>query len=572
MDVPISIGVLLAFGMSLYETVHHGAHAYFDAAISLLFFLLIGRTLDHLMRERARTAVKGLARLAARGATAVLRDGSQRYLPVADIQPGMTLLLAPGDRVPVDAQVVAGRSELDASLASGESLPRPVGAGDRLQAGTLNLTGALTLEATATARESFLAEMTRLMEAAEAGRTAYRRIADRAARLYAPVVHLTALLTLVGWLIATGDVHRAVTVAIAVLIITCPCALGLAVPMVQVVAAQRLFQGGIMVKDGAALERLAEIDHVVFDKTGTLTEGVPRLANGEATASDLLGLAAAMASCSRHPYSQAIVTAARARDIPVAALSELVEHPGAGLEARVDGKVYRLGRSDWALTEVAADGGVVLAEDGRRLADFCFEETLRPQAREAIAALTARGIPVEILSGDHEKPVRRLASLLGVPYRAAASPADKVGHLSALGRTGRKVLMVGDGLNDSPALAAAHASMAPATAADIGRNAADLVFLHDTLLAVPQAIDTADRARQPVRQHLLLAIGYNTLAVSIAIMGQVTPLVAAIAMSVSSIAVVANALRLGHGQNNKTVVASKNATHPALRPAVGAAP
>jgi Cu2+-exporting ATPase len=569
MDVPISIGVLLAFGLSFYDTLHHGAHAYFDAAISLLFFLLVGRTLDHLMRERARTAVKGLARLAARGATVVPPDGSQRYLPVADIRPGMTILLAPGERVPTDAQVLAGRSELDVALASGESLPRPVGMGDRLQAGTLNLTGALTLQATAAAQDSFLAEMTRLMETAEAGRSAYRRIADRAARLYAPVVHLTALLTFAGWLLATDDLHLAVTVAIAVLIITCPCALGLAVPMVQVVAARRLFQGGIMVKDGGALERLAEVDHVVFDKTGTLTKGVPGLTDPDAGATDLLAIAAAMASRSRHPYSQAVVAAARARDIPIVAPDELHEHPGAGLEARIDGKLWRLGRSDWALSDASLCDGVLLSEGGRLVGSFCFEEELRPEGREAVAALTAMGLSAEILSGDHEEAVRRLASLLGLSYRAGVSPAAKVEAISSLAQAGRKVLMVGDGLNDGPALAAAHVSMAPASAADVGRNAADLVFLHDTLRAVPQAIGVARKARDLVRQNLLLAVGYNALAVPIAILGQVTPLVAAIAMSLSSIAVVGNALRVGKGRSQRA--ASKGDRLATMRPAIGTA-
>jgi P-type Cu2+ transporter len=569
MDVPISIGVLLAFGLSFYDTLHHGAHAYFDAAISLLFFLLVGRTLDHLMRERARTAIKALARLAARGATVLLPDGSQRFLPVADVRPGMTVLLAPGDRVPVDAQVLAGRSELDVSLASGESLPQPVGAGDRLQAGALNLTGALTLRATAAAHDSFLAEMTRMMEMAEAGRTAYRRIADRAARLYAPAVHLSALLTFGGWLLATGDLHLAVTVAIAVLIITCPCALGLAVPMVQVVAARHLFQNGIMVKDGGGLERLAEVDHVVFDKTGTLTKGAPRLAGPEATAPDLLAIAAAMATCSRHPYSQAIVAAAKAREVPIATLGELHEYPGAGLEARIDGKTYRLGRTDWALPDASPRDGVVLSEGGSLLGRFYFEEELRADGREVVAALAARGIRAEILSGDQEGTVRRLASLLGLAYRAGVSPADKVDYVSSLARTGRKVLMVGDGLNDGPALAAAHVSMAPAGATDVGRNAADLVFLNDSLHAVPEAIDTACKARDLIRQNLLLAVGYNALAMPIAILGQVTPLVAAIAMSLSSIAVVGNALRLGKRRSQGA--ASKGDILAAVRPAIGAA-
>ncbi|HEY2875795.1 MAG TPA: heavy metal translocating P-type ATPase, partial [Reyranella sp.] len=277
MDVPISIGVLLAFGMSLYETIQHGPHAYFDAAVSLLFFLLIGRTLDHVMRNRSRQAVSGLARLAPRGALAVQDDGTRAYLPVGEIAPGMTLLLAAGERVPVDARVVKGSSDLDVSLVSGESAPRPAIAGLALQAGVLNLTGPLTIVATAAAKDSFLAEMVGMMEAAEAGRSRYRRIADRAARLYAPVVHATAFLTFVGWMTASGDAHRAITIAIAVLIITCPCALGLAVPMVHVVAARRLYEAGIMIKDGGALERLATVDTAVFDKTGTLTSGQPRL-------------------------------------------------------------------------------------------------------------------------------------------------------------------------------------------------------------------------------------------------------------------------------------------------------
>lgn len=553
MDVPISIGVLLAFGMSLYETINHGVHAYFDASISLLFFLLIGRTLDYMMRERARTAVKGLARLASRGALVVQDDGTHAYLPVDDIRPGMTILLPAGERVPVDAKVAQGQSEIDCALVTGESLPQAATAGSALSAGMLNLTGPLTIVATATAKDSFLAEMLRMMETAEADRSVYRRIADRASRLYAPVVHLTALLTFIGWMIATGDVHRAITIAIAVLIITCPCALGLAVPMVQVVAARRLFENGIMIKDGGALERLAEINTVVFDKTGTLTLDRLRLAN--AVDPEALKLAASMAAYSRHPYSRALATAGQDRRLTPLVLGDISETPGAGLKTHLDGATYRLGRADWALDSAPIEGpssaGVVLTRNGQLQAAFSFESDLRPDVRKSIAGVSSQGCRVEIMSGDRDGPVRDLAAALGVPYRAGISPAGKSQHIADLSAAGQRVLMVGDGLNDTPALAAAHASMAPASAADVSRSAADLVFLHDSLLAVPQAITVARNASRLVRQNLLLAIGYNVIAVPIAILGHVTPLIAAVAMSGSSLVVIANALRLGGPREDK---------------------
>ena len=557
MDVPISVGVLLAFGMSLYETIHHGAHAYFDAAISLLFFLLIGRTLDHMMRERARTAVKGLARLASRGALVLQPDGTRCYSPVNEIEPGTTILLAAGERVPVDARVVTGRSDLDCSLVSGESLPQPVAEGSILQAGTLNLTGPLTIVAAAAAKDSFLAEMTRMMEAAEAGRSRYRRIADRAARVYAPVIHVTALLTFAGWMIAAGDAHRAITIAIAVLIITCPCALGLAVPMVQVVAARRLFERGIMVRDGGALERLAEADHVILDKTGTLTRGMPRLVEGSGAGGRALAIAAAMAVHSRHPYSLALAAAGRNENAPPVALNGLCEHAGEGLEGRIGAAVYRLGRPEWALAGQAAAVAagdrptVVLSENGRLVSGFFFEDELRAGATEAVAALRSIGIAVEILSGDREEPVRRVAASLDVPHVAQVSPSDKMAHIASIAASGRKVLMVGDGLNDAPALVSAHVSMAPASAADVGRNAADFVFLRESLAAVPQAVEIARQARRLVRQNMLLAVTYNAIALPVAILGHVTPLLAAIAMSMSSIIVVGNALRLGRRQDHR---------------------
>jgi len=551
MDVPISIGICLAFGLSLYDTVHNGEHAYFDAATTLIFFLLIGRTLDHVMREKARAAVRGLVRLSPRGATVLRGDGGRDYLPVKEIAPDMRILLAAGERVPVDAVVAEGRSEIDCAIATGESVPRHVAPGSALQAGTTNLSGPLVVVAAARAEESFLAEMVRLMEAAEGGRARYRRLADRAAHLYSPVVHAAAFLTFLGWMAATGDWHRAIGVAIAVLIITCPCALGLAVPIVQVVAARRLFENGIMVKDGSGLERLAEADMAAFDKTGTLTLGRPRLAGQEGLDPDALALAAALAAHSRHPLSRALAAAgANGRAVPH--LSDISEHPGLGLEAKAGRGVYRLGRAGWALDMGGEEGGTVLSRDGQLLAAFTFEDTLRPEAAEAVSALRGRGLRIAILSGDQAETVAAAAGKVGIEDHAGGLlPAQKVARLEALAGEGRKVLMVGDGLNDAPALAAAHVSMAPAAAADIGRNAADFVFLHESLSAVPLAVAVAREAGRLVRQNFALAILYNAIALPVAIAGYVTPLVAAIAMSLSSVIVVANALRLRQGRAPK---------------------
>ncbi len=542
MDVPISIGVLLAFALSLYETIVRGPHAYFDAAISLLFFLLIGRTLDHMMRERARSAVTGLARLAARVARLAGDDGRHTFIPVSEVRPGMLLLVAAGDRVPVDATVKQGVSDIDVSIVSGESAPQTAKVGSVLRAGSLNLTGPLTVVANAGASDSFLAEMVRLMEAAEQGRSAYRRIADRAAAMYAPVVHLTALAAFVGWLFATGDFHRAITIAIAVLIITCPCALGLAVPMVQVVASRRLFEAGVMVKDGGALEKLAEIDTVLLDKTGTLTAGDPRLVvrTGDQQA---LSIAATLASRSSHPYSRAIAQTVTPDGVP--SLVGIIEHPGLGLEARLGADTIKLGRPSWASRQdVAEESSVVLSRAGRIIAAFDFHDRMRQGTEEAVAALTSEGLDVEIVSGDSEARVQRLGGLLGIEATAELMPSDKVARIIDLRAAGHKVLMVGDGLNDAPALAAAHASIAPSSAADVGRQAADVVFLQESLIAVPLAVRIARRARRLVHENLMLAVAYNVIAVPVAVAGYVTPLVAAVAMSGSSILVVLNALRL----------------------------
>ncbi|MBO0906141.1 heavy metal translocating P-type ATPase [Jiella sonneratiae] len=560
MDVPISLALLLSLGLSLYESLSGGTEAYFDAAVTLTFFLLVGRYLDQLMRERARSAVVGIARLAAKGATLI--DGSVPvYVPIDEVVPGMRLRVMAGERMPVDALVLDGTCDLDRSLVTGESEPLQAVPGMRVEAGVLNLSGPLDVEALSGAKDSFLAEMAAMMQAAENGRGAYVRVADRMARLYAPAVHLVAAATFLFWLWAGGgDVYHAVTVAIAVLIVTCPCALGLAVPVVHVIGAARLFEAGILMKDGSALERLAGVRAVVFDKTGTLTTGEPRVVATNPAAGLDAAAARALAARSHHPAARAIrALPAAGNDEDEPPVEAAREWPGCGVEARIGGRTARLGRPDWVAAIAApqdvaamapgrgeaAAGGVAFALSGGPLATFELDETLRPGAAPALAGLRDAGISVELLSGDAERPVARIAGRLGIGrWTAGARPGDKLARIRQLQAGGSPVLMVGDGLNDAPSLAAGDVSMAPASACDAGRLAADFVFTREGLDAVPYTLDVARRARWLVAQNFGLAILYNAVAVPLAMAGLVTPLVAAIAMSASSILVVANSLRL----------------------------
>lgn len=575
MDVPISLAVVLALGMSVYETLNHGDEAFFDAAVTLLFFLLVGRYLDRRMRARARSAVVGLGRLAAKGAMQVAADGNLSYVPADQIAPGMVLRIRPGDRVPVDARVTSGTSDVDRSLVTGESAPVTVGGGDRLEGGTLNINGAIDVVALRGADQSFLAEVTRMLEAAERGRGEYVRVADRMARIYAPAVHLLALAAFIGWMIATGgDWQVSLYTAIAVLIVTCPCALGLAVPVVHVVGAARLFEAGILMKDGTGLERLAAADRAVFDKTGTLTTGTPKVTGADMPDRDTAAIAKSLAGHSSHPAAGAVHRFLRG--CPEAPLSDVREVPGSGIEATAHGKTCRLGKAAWvaeiapAHTHTQGATGLAFAVAGGRAVPIDLAETLRPDARATVSRLIEAGLAPRVVSGDHQAAVAAVAGQLGVAeFSSGQKPADKIAHIDGLHAAGHKVLMIGDGLNDAPSLAAGYVSMAPASAAEVGRRAADFVYTRDSLLAVPFAKDIADRAGRIVRQNFGLAIAYNCIAVPLAMAGLVTPLLAAIAMSASSILVIANAMRLARGSKSDQPVRQHQA--PAAAMAVPAA-
>lgn len=570
MDVPISIGVALAFGLSLFETITSGQHAYFDASVTLLFFLLIGRTLDYAMRDKARSAVRGLASLTPRGATVVDTDGSYRYRPVSELVPGMTISIAAGERMPVDGRVISGTSNFDCAMVNGESQPVLVAPGDSVQAGTMNLQSPLLVEVTAKVQDSFLAEMIRLMELAEGGRNRYRRLTDRVSELYSPVVHLAAAITGLGWWLISGDWHMAITTAIAVLIITCPCALGLAVPIVHVVAARKLFENGLLTKDGSAIERLVQPDIVVFDKTGTLTRGRPTLSNRADIEPISLAMAGTLARQSRHPLSQALVEAAANLTVSEK-ITDVQEIGGQGVMGTIGSSSFRLGRRSWACGTERSDTAfagseVVLSRDSKEIAAFHFADSYREGAHQAVSELKDLGLEIVLVSGDRHPEVERAARDLGIEqFHAECLPGEKLALLERMNADGRKVLMVGDGLNDAPALAAAHVSLAPSSAADIGRQAADIVFTRESLLAVPTALHVAKRADKLVRQNLAFSLLYNMVAVPIAILGFVTPLVAALAMSLSSIIVVLNAMRLTRNAHTSNR-ANPSATIPGMEP------
>ncbi len=533
MDVPISVAILLALGMSVYETSAGGEHAYFDAALSLTFFLLAGRVLDQRMRKAARSAAQDLAALEPSRAI-VIRNEERQSVSVSDLSIDDAIWLAAGARIPAEAVLEDGTVDVDRSLLTGESDPVTVRKGERLFSGDVTLTGPITARVSAVGEDTMLRSIMQLVARAEGAKSRYSGLADRAAQAYVPIVHLTALAAFVGWLWVSGDVRYSLNVAVATLIITCPCALGLAVPAVAAAATGGLFRRGLLVKSDTALERLSGVDTVVFDKTGTLTR--PTLSVPDSLSAEEDAVLKALALQSDHPLSKSLVS--QLKDVTPAPLSDIQEIAGTGVSATYKGAAVRLGRGSWIGTDAPT------AFEAGKIYPLASSEVLLPGARQGIEDVKAMGLSIHVLTGDTDEKAQSLARDLGLEnVVAGVDPKEKLAFIEALKSDGHSVLMVGDGLNDVAALTAANAAISPGTALEASRSAADVVLVSGRMQSVAEALKGARLAHRLILQNFGFAAAYNMVAIPLAVLGFASPLMAALAMSMSSITVTVNALR-----------------------------
>ena len=533
MDVPISVAILLALGMSVYETSAGGEHAYFDAALSLTFFLLAGRVLDQRMRKAARSAAQDLAALEP-SRVMVIRNDERQSIAVSDLAIEDVIWLAAGTRIPAEAVLEDGTVDVDRSLLTGESDPVTVRMGERLFSGDVTLTGPITARVSAVGEDTMLRSIMQLVARAEGAKSRYSGLADRAAQAYVPIVHLTALAAFIGWLWVSGDVRYSLNVAVATLIITCPCALGLAVPAVAAAATGGLFRRGLLVKSDTALERLSGVDTVVFDKTGTLTR--PTLSIPDSLSAEDIAVLKALALQSDHPLSKSLVS--QLKGVIPAPLSDIQEITGTGVRATYKGAAVRLGRGAWIGTDAPT------AFEAGKIYPLASSEVLLPGARQGIEDVKAMGLSIHVLTGDTDEKARKLARDLGLEnVVAGVDPKEKLAFIEALKSDGHSVLMVGDGLNDVAALTAANAAISPGTALEASRSAADVVLVSGRMQSVAEALKGARLAHRLILQNFGFAAAYNMVAIPLAVLGFASPLMAALAMSMSSITVTVNALR-----------------------------
>ncbi len=542
MDVPIAIGILGATFISIQETILGNAYTYYDAAIGLIFFLLIGRYLELKSRNRAREFAHNLILSQPKTITLDI-NGKLTLLSLSKAKVGDIAFVSVGDRFSADGTIIQGETEVDNSLITGESEPVKIGVGDRVSSGTLNVSAPVRFRISALSDDTLLGEIIRFMEIAEQGRAGYVRIADKLAQYFTPTVLLLTSMTFLLWYFMWGaSLNEALLNSTALLIITCPCALGLAVPIVQVVASSKLMAQGIIIKSSDALEKIARIDSVIFDKTGTLTAGRPKLNNRDKISDTDFKIIGSLASFSKHPLCKEIGSS----EIKFDEIAK--EFKGQGVISKLNGKEVRLGSRKFCSVEGRSKDSyleVWYKSGNTKAIRLTFTDQLRLDAKSVVSEIKRLGFPMEILSGDRDEVVKRISGEVGIKkYKSEMTPQEKYEHLKSLAEAGKKVLMVGDGLNDAAALKAAFVSISPTSSLEITQTNSDIVFQGEKLFPVIRAFKIAEFASTVVKQNFALALLYNITTVPIAIMGYINPVIAAISMSASSIMVVLNSLRI----------------------------